>query len=206
MYDAIGQIPDKMIEDSDKFWENKKKYRRNMMIRFGSLAACFCIITLAAVGVLFGRNTDNTPKYDIVSTENFQKLFFGLAQSVSEPADGGVSGIWANPIRPGHFRTSITLSGELETAEDGKYFALIVDYVVSDEVKDEAAALNEAYEFFKNQGFEVGIIDGRLYIAATKAQIVKIRDTVMENADVGAEFRLANPTDEQKELESKIRY
>ncbi len=211
MYDAVGEIPDIVVHDSEKFHESKKKQRRGRMIKIGSLAACFCIIVTAVIGILLHQNagipddTATDSKYNIISTEGFQGLFFGLTQSATEP-EGGPAGIWANPVRPGYFRTSITLGSELETSEDGKYFALVVDFAVSGESKDEALNLSMAYEFFKAQGFEAGIIDGKLYLAATKAQIKDICGKSPTADSVGAEFKLANPTEEQKALESQIRY
>jgi hypothetical protein len=212
MYDAVGEIPEVVINDSEKFRESKKKQRRGMMIKIGSLAACFCIIVAAAIGVLLHQNpgvpedTAADSKYNIVSTEGFQGIFFGLTQTAE--TEGGPSGIWANPIRLGVFRTSITLGAALEAAKDSDYFAILVEYYVKiEDSKDETAALNAAYEFFKAQGFETGIIDGKLYLAATKAQIVTIcGNSSLADATVGAEFKLANPTEEQKALESQIRY
>ncbi|MEA4833320.1 MAG: hypothetical protein VB118_11995 [Oscillospiraceae bacterium] len=209
MYDSVGEIPDEIIADSDKHWEAQKKNKKSMWLKIGSLAACFCIIAAAAVGILLSRNnTDDPVKSDIniTCTDKFQELFFGITSGATE-SENVPSGIWANPVTPGKFRTSITLGQELENTEDGKLFALKAEYAVSGDAKDEKAALNTAYEFFKEHGFEAGIIDDTLFLTATKAQIESIcADGVKDNTSVGAEFKLANPTEEQKKLEDAIRY
>jgi hypothetical protein len=207
MYDSIGEIPDEIIEDSGKYWENQKMNKKRIWIKIGSLAACFVIVAAAAVGFFLNKkNTVNPDKYDIVCTDKFQATFFSLINGATE-SDNIPSGIWANPVVPGKFRTSITLGQELEAAEDGKLFALKVEYAVSGDGTDEKAALQTAYEFFKANGFEAGIIDDTLYLTAIKAQIETIcTDGIKDNTSVGAEFKLANPTEEQKKLEDSIRY
>lgn len=205
LHDAVGEIPADQIKDSDRYRDKRRKIKSGMRLRIGVLAACICILVAAAI--YFGRqkgNEDGT--YDMTCTDRIQALFFNLPEGAAEP-ESTPSGIWANPVVPGAFRTSITLEQAVEAAQDDDYFALKVEYAVVDLDPSDPAALDAAYAFFANRSFEAGIIDGALYLAATKAQIVSIcGQGVPDDASVGAEFRLANPTEEQKKLESQIRY
>jgi hypothetical protein len=193
----------------------ESKREKNVMIRklgwqrIAALAACLAIVICGSIFAfprLFGSNdTRYSNDYDLVCTDNFYALFFGIEGQAAEP-NGDSQGIWANPITPGKFRTTITLGQALEATADDAYFALKADYVVADE-KDVKIALKTAYDYFVSRGFEAGVIDGSLFLAATKAQIQEIcADGGDGNKDIGAEFALANPTAEQQALEDTIRY